>query len=92
MVGRCRRARHNSYSEDTAVDNASSPKPREPSRLQRRHPKIGLRYGGTVRVLLASPSLSVTLSIDEILRPSYVWSIATDPLEALSAVVKRSSS
>jgi hypothetical protein len=30
------------------------------------------QIGGTVRVLLASPSLSVTLSIDEILRPSCV--------------------
>ena len=50
------------------------------------------QIGGTMRVLLASPSLSVTLSIDEILRPSYVWCVATDPLEALSAVVKRSSS
>ena len=48
--------------------------------------------GGTARVLLSSSSLSVTLSIDEILRPSSVWSHATDPREASSAVVKRSSS
>jgi hypothetical protein len=38
-----------------------------------------------------SSSLSVTLSL-ETFRPSYVRSVAADPLEASPAVVKRSSS
>ncbi len=37
------------------------------------------------------PSLSVTLSIDETSRPSYLCSVATDPLEGSAAVVKQSS-
>jgi hypothetical protein len=60
--------------------------------LDRADKAATVQNGGTVRVPLSFPSLSVTLSIDETSSPSYLCSVATDPLEGSVAVVKQSSS
>jgi DDE superfamily endonuclease len=72
---------------------APPPAPRPPSpstleRLRRDNTMIPTNYScrNSAHSPVPPPSLSVTLSIGETLRPSHVRSIATDPLEASPAV------